>query len=250
RHPEQLPLSYGQQRMWFLNRLATTSEDAEGAEAAGAGLTGAAAGVYNMPLALRLSGHLDTGALEAALADVADRHESLRTVFPETDGVPRQRVLDGPAAHPPLVVVDLPADQVEAELSAHAGRGFELGTELPWRARLLVTGPTEYVLLIVAHHIAADGWSMGVLARDLSTAYAARRQGRAPVWEPLPVRYADFALWQRRLLGERGDADSLLSDQLAYWHDALADAPQELALPADRPRPAVSSYAGGLVPVR
>ncbi|MFS7880226.1 amino acid adenylation domain-containing protein, partial [Streptomyces asiaticus] len=250
RHPEQLPLSYGQQRMWFLNRLATTGEDAEGAEAAGAGVTGAAAGVYNMPLALRLSGHLDTGALEAALADVADRHESLRTVFPETDGVPRQRVLDGPAAHPPLVVVDLPADQVEADLSAHAGRGFELGTELPWRARLLVTGPTEYVLLIVAHHIAVDGWSMGVLARDLSTAYAARRQGRAPVWEPLPVRYADFALWQRRLLGERGDADSLLSDQLAYWHDALADAPQELALPADRPRPAVSSYAGGLVPVR
>ncbi|WP_413805973.1 non-ribosomal peptide synthase/polyketide synthase [Streptomyces sp. OE57] len=261
--PEHLPLSYGQQRMWFLNRLATTglgtgdAEGAEGAEAAG-GAEGAedgaaargAGGVYNMPLALRLSGHLDTGALEAALADVADRHESLRTVFPETDGVPRQRVLDGPAAHPPLVIVDLPADQVEAELSAHAGRGFELGTELPWRARLLVTGPTEYVLLIVAHHIAADGWSMGVLARDLSTAYAARRQGRAPVWEPLPVRYADFAIWQRRLLGERGDADSLLSDQLAYWHDALADAPQELALPADRPRPAVSSYAGGLVPVR
>ncbi|MGV9856646.1 amino acid adenylation domain-containing protein, partial [Streptomyces sp. NPDC003442] len=244
-HPEHLPLSYGQQRMWFLNRLATTGQGAGAAEGAEA-----AAGVYNMPLALRLSGHLDTGALEAALADVADRHESLRTVFPETDGVPRQRVLDGPVAHPPLVVVDLPADQVEAELSAHAGRGFELSTELPWRARLLVTGPTEYVLLIVAHHIAADGWSMGVLARDLSTAYAARRQGRAPVWEPLPVQYADFALWQRRLLGERGDADSLLSDQLAYWHDALADAPQELALPADRPRPAASSYAGGLVPVR
>ncbi|UTO61596.1 non-ribosomal peptide synthase/polyketide synthase [Streptomyces rapamycinicus] len=258
--PEHLPLSYGQQRMWFLNRLVTTSQgagdagDAEGAEAAGGAEGtedgGAAAGVYNMPLALRLSGRLDTGALETALADVADRHESLRTVFPETDGIPRQRVLDGPAAHPPLVVVDLPADQVEAELSAHAGRGFELSTELPWRARLLVTGPTEYVLLIVAHHIAADGWSMGVLARDLSTAYAARREGRAPVWEPLPVQYADFAIWQRRLLGERGDADSLLSDQLAYWHHALADAPQELALPADRPRPAVSSYAGGLVPVR
>ncbi|CDR04894.1 amino acid adenylation domain protein [Streptomyces iranensis] len=247
-HPEHLPLSYGQQRMWFLNRLATTGQgtgDPEGTKG-----SEAAAGVYNMPLALRLSGHLDTGALQAALADVADRHESLRTVFPETDGVPRQRVLHGPAAHPPLVVVDLPADQVEAELSAHAGRGFELSTELPWRARLLATGPTEYVLLIVAHHIAADGWSMGVLARDLSTAYAARRQGRAPVWEPLPVQYADFAIWQRRLLGERGDADSLLSDQLAYWHDALADAPQELALPADRPRPAVSSYAGGLVPVR
>ncbi|MGP3954202.1 non-ribosomal peptide synthase/polyketide synthase, partial [Streptomyces sp. 7N604] len=234
--PEQLPLSYGQQRMWFLNRLETLGEGAEG--------------VYNMPLALRLSGALDTGALDAALADVADRHESLRTVFPETDGVPRQQVLDGPAAHPPLVVVDTPADQVEAELSAHAGRGFELSTELPWRARLLVTGPTEYVLLIVAHHIAVDGWSMGVLAQDLSAAYAARRQGRAPVWEPLPVQYADFALWQRQLLGEQGDEDSLLSDQLAYWHDALAGAPQELALPTDRPRPAVSSYAGGLVPLR
>ncbi|WAP59563.1 non-ribosomal peptide synthase/polyketide synthase [Streptomyces sp. S465] len=255
--PELPPLSYGQQRMWFLNRLATTVEDtgdAEDTKATGAteGTRGMerAEGVYNMPLALRLSGGLDTGALEAALADVADRHESLRTVFPETDGVPRQRVLDGPEAHPPLVVVEIPADRVDAELSEHAGRGFDLGAQLPWRVRLLVTGPTEYVLLIVAHHIAVDGWSMGVLARDLSTAYAARRQGRAPAWDPLPVQYADFALWQRQLLGERGDADSLLSDQLAYWHDALAGAPQELALPTDRPRPAVSSYAGGLVPVR
>ncbi|MFJ2833712.1 amino acid adenylation domain-containing protein, partial [Streptomyces sp. NPDC087263] len=234
--PEQLPLSYGQQRMWFLNRLETAGEGADG--------------VYNMPLALRISGCLDSGALEDALADVADRHESLRTVFPDTDGVPRQQVLEGSAAHPSLVVVTTDAEQVEAELSEHASRGFELGSELPWRARLLVTGPTEYVLLIVAHHIAVDGWSMGVLAEDLSAAYRARLSGRAPGWEPLPVQYADFALWQRQLLGEQGDAGSLLSDQLAYWHDALAGAPQELALPTDRPRPAVSSYEGGLVPVR
>ncbi|KAA9373059.1 amino acid adenylation domain-containing protein [Microbispora cellulosiformans] len=229
--PEALPLSYAQQRMWFLSRL----------EEVGGGAN------YNLPLALRLSGDLDITALEAAVGDVADRHESLRTIFPETDGVPRQHILDGPAGRPPLVVVETTSDQAGEVLAAQSSRGFDLSVELPWRVRLLVTGPSEYVLLIVAHHIAVDGWSMGVLGRDLSTAYAARREGRAPEWRPLPVQYADYALWQREVLGDLDDPGSLISGQLGYWRQALEGAPEELALPADRPRPAASSFRGGNV---
>ncbi|MQS39560.1 non-ribosomal peptide synthetase, partial [Streptomyces katsurahamanus] len=232
--PEALPLSYAQQRMWFLNRLEGVGE--------GAG--------YNMPLGLRLSGEVDVPALESALGDVADRHESLRTVFPETEGAPRQQILEGVAGRPPLEVVEIAEGALEDALAAYAGRGFDVSGDLPWRARLLITGSSEYVLLIVVHHIASDGWSMGVLARDLGTAYAARRQGREPEWQPLPVQYADYALWQREVLGELDDPDSLISRQLDYWRTALADVPDELALPADRTRPAVSSFRGGTVPVR
>ncbi|MBP8539997.1 condensation domain-containing protein, partial [Streptomyces sp. MK37H] len=234
--PEVLPLSYAQRRMWFLNQLEETNP--------GAGA------VYNLPLALRLTGELDVAALEAALGDVADRHESLRTVFPETDGEPRQQVLEGEAGRPRLVVVETSGELLAAELGSHADRGFDVTVDLPWRTRLLKTGPSEYVLLIVAHHIAVDGWSMGVLARDLGAAYAARRAGGAPGWEPLPVQYADYALWQREVLGDTEAPDSVVSGQLGYWREALAGAPQELALPTDRPRPAVSSFRGGEVPIQ
>ncbi|MGW7594455.1 non-ribosomal peptide synthetase, partial [Streptomyces rubiginosohelvolus] len=181
---------------------------------------------YNLPLALRLSGELNRVALEAALGDVADRHESLRTVFPETDGEPRQHVLAGDAGRPSLVAVETTEQELPQVLAAHSARGFDLSVDLPWRVRLLKTGPSEYVLLIVAHHIAVDGWSMGVLGREIGVAYAARRAGRAPGWEPLPVQYADYALWQREVLGSLDDPDSVVSGQLGYWREALAGAPQ------------------------
>ncbi len=230
--PEVVPLSFGQQRMWFLNRL----------EGAGP--------VYNMPLALRLTGDLDAEVLEAALGDVADRHESLRTIFPETGGTPRQEILAGPAGRPALAVRQAADDDLPDLLAEEAARGFDLRTELPWRAALWTVSPSEHVLMIVMHHIAGDGWSMGVLARDLGGAYATRSTGQAPHWAPLPVQYADYAIWQRNVLGSEDDPDSPAARQLAYWRQALAGIPEEIPLPADRPRPASASHQGGLVKVR
>ncbi|MEU5772163.1 amino acid adenylation domain-containing protein [Streptomyces venezuelae] len=233
--PDVVPLSFAQQRMWFLNRLEETVPGA--------------ASAYNLPVILRISGALDAIALQAALGDVADRHESLRTVFPETNGVPRQQVLKGEAGRPPLLIVECTASRTEEVLAEEAGHGFDLRTDLPWRVCLVMSGVGECVLSVVAHHVAVDGWSMGVLARDLEAAYGARCEGRAPGWSGLRVQYADYALWQREVLGELDDPASVLSGQLAYWRTALAGVPQELLLPVARVRPAVPSFRGRLVPV-
>ncbi|MFJ6811704.1 condensation domain-containing protein, partial [Streptomyces anulatus] len=222
--PELLPLSFAQRRLWFLHRM-------EGPSA-----------TYNSPLALRLSGVLDVGALRAALGDVVGRHEALRTVFAEVDGVPYQRVLE-------IAEVDLPVREaagaaLDEELRDAARYGFDLSCEIPVRAWLFASGPGEWVLLLVVHHVAADGWSLGPLARDLAEAYGGRRAGRGPSWSPLPVQYADYTLWQRRLLGGEADQDSVLGRQLDYWRGQLAGLAEQVTLPADRVRPQTASYAG------
>ncbi|MGY0235151.1 amino acid adenylation domain-containing protein [Longispora urticae] len=222
-----VPLSYAQQRLWFLHKLEGPSP------------------TYNMPIVIRMAGTLDEAALRAALCDVADRHPTLRTVFPETDGRPRQVVTD---LRPALEVLDVPAAHERAALAAAARHTFDLADRPPVYARLVRTAPDRHVLALVVHHIAGDGWSLGPLARDLAAAYAARTSGRAPDWAPLPVSYADYTLWQRALLGTDTDPGSVLSVQLDHWRRALAGAPEELALPYDRPRPATGSYRGGLVP--
>ncbi|MFF2074946.1 amino acid adenylation domain-containing protein [Kitasatospora sp. NPDC058162] len=227
--PDLLPLSYAQQRLWFLDRL-------EGPSA-----------TYNLPWTLRLRGPLDRAALTAALTDVVGRHESLRTVFPDRDGLPYQRVLSVEQAAVELPVRELPEAELPQAAQEFASGTVDLANRPPIRATLLAAGPEDHLLVVVIHHIAGDGWSNGPLARDLSTAYTARLAGRAPAWTPLPVQYADYALWQRELLGAEGDDESLLARQTAYWKQQLAGLPEELQLPVETPRRATAGYRGAAV---
>ncbi|MFJ2116077.1 amino acid adenylation domain-containing protein, partial [Streptomyces sp. NPDC087850] len=228
--PHRVPLSYAQQRLWFLYQL-------EGPSA-----------TYNVSMVLRLTGELDRAALEAALGDVVARHESLRTVFPDVDGTPYQHILPLVESRVPVGEESVAEDGLNAAVEEAARYRFELAEELPVRARLFTTGPKEAALLLLVHHIAFDGWSLEPLAKELAHAYAARCEGAAPAWEPLPVQYADYTLWQRELLGDREDPESLFSRQLRHWSEALAGVPEQLELPFDRPRPPVASYRGGLLP--
>ncbi|MDX3659254.1 amino acid adenylation domain-containing protein [Streptomyces sp. ID05-26A] len=220
-----IPLSFAQQRLWFLDRH-------EG--------TGAA---YNIPLAVRLRGVLDTEALELALTDVVARHEALRTTFPSRDGQPYQEILDD--AKVVLAVLE-PGDPAVV-LGRAAREAFDLAADPPFRAHLLEQGPEDHVLLLVMHHIVSDGWSLGPLLRDLTTAYTARLAGEGPDWEPLPVQYADYTLWQQDLLGSSDDPGSLISAQLAHWRTRLTGLPEEIPLPVDRPRDGDTGTEGSAV---
>ncbi|MGW4652528.1 non-ribosomal peptide synthetase, partial [Kitasatospora sp. NPDC004289] len=171
------------------------------------------------------------------------RHEVLRTRYSVVDGTPYQQVLPVEQAGFELQVTDVPAAELAATISEATRYAFDLENEIPVRSWLLTSDAGDRTLVVVVHHIATDGWSTGPLVRDLSAAYAARTEGRAPDWAPLPVQYADYALWQREVLGSEEDPQSVLSQQVGYWREALAGAPEELVLPTDRARPAMSSYA-------
>ncbi|WP_406361929.1 amino acid adenylation domain-containing protein [Streptomyces sp. NBC_00715] len=230
--PTRIPLSPAQNRLWFLNKL-------EGANA-----------TYNVPVAFRISGDLDAGALERALNDVVVRHESLRTVFQDVDGTSAQVVLEADAVDLELHHVACSAGELRDALRDAGQYAFDLAAELPLRTTLFSVGPDEYVLLLLVHHIASDGASMGPLGRDVETAFRARLQGRAPEWSALPVQYADYTLWLQELLGSEDDPDSSVSRQLAFWKAALDGVPDQLELPFDRPRPKVADYRGDTVPIR
>ncbi|WP_415947317.1 amino acid adenylation domain-containing protein, partial [Streptomyces sp. KLOTTS4A1] len=230
--PDVLPLAPAQHRLWFLDRLAGPNA------------------TYNVPLVLRLTGRLDEPALRASLSDLVARHEALRTLLPARDGVPRQEILSPARAQVPLHTAESTPQDLEAALEAAAGHAFALDTELPLRATLLRTAPEEHTLLLLLHHTAADGWSMGPLLRDLSRAYTARLAGSPPDLPELTVQYADYALWQSRALGAEDDPDSDLARQVSYWKKQLSGTPELIDLPLDRPRPAAATHQGGQVPFR
>ncbi|MCV7024868.1 amino acid adenylation domain-containing protein, partial [Mycolicibacterium novocastrense] len=232
--PSVVPLSFAQTRLWFLDQLQGPSA------------------VYNLAVALRLTGPLDVEALGAALADLVGRHESLRTMFPAVDGMPHQLVVPAEGADFGWRIVDATgwsASEVEEAVGNTAQRPIDLAAEIPLRATLFRVTADEHVLVAVVHHIAADGVSVAPLVRDLGVAYASRSAGSAPDWAPLAVQYADYTLWQRAQLGDFSDDHSRIAAQLVYWQGALAGMPERLQLPTDRPYPPVADQRGAAVAV-
>ena len=229
--PAEIPLSFAQHRLWFLYRMEGPSP------------------TYNVPMGLRLKGRLDRAALEGALGDLIKRHETLRTTFLETHGVPRQNILEANSLLPLLKIEVTTEAALANRLALVADRGFDLASEIPLRAHLFVLDESEHVLLLVIHHIAGDGWSVGPLLGDLVQAYAARIRGEQVNWPPLPVQYTDYTLWQRQVLGSPNNPESLSSRQLDFWTKALKDLPEQLDLPSDFSRPAKASYHGETLPL-
>ncbi len=198
--PTVVPVSFAQSRLWFIDQFQGPSP------------------IYNLPVALRLSGHLDAGALGAALADVVDRQEALRTLFPAVEGVPRQLVVPAERADFGWDVVDATGwseSRLGEAIDTVVRHPFDLATEIPLRARLFRVADDEHVYVAVMHHIAADGWSITPLVRDTGVAYVSRCAGRAPGWADLAVQYVDYTLWQRAQLGDLGDSGSRVAAQLA-----------------------------------
>ena len=232
--PAVVPLSFAQSRLWFLHQLDGPSP------------------TYNTGVALRLRGEFDVDALGAALGDVVDRHESLRTLFAAPHGMPQQVVIPVERADFGWQVVDATdwsASRLDEAIGAAARHPFDLASEIPLRARLFRVTEDEHVLVAAMHHIAADGLSLPPLVRDLGVAFASRRAGQAPGWAPLPVQYVDYTLWQRDQLGDLTDPHSRIAAQLEFWQDALAGMPERLALPTDRPYPPVADHRGANVAV-
>ncbi len=225
------PLSFAQQRLWFIDQLEPGSP------------------LYNMPGALRIEGPLDGAVLARCLGEIARRHEALRTVFAAPEGSPVQVIL--PAGPFPLSVMDLselPAGEREAAAAAltaeEAARPFDLTRGPLLRASLLRLAEEDHVVLLTLHHIVGDGWSLGVLVREIAALYPAFAEGRPSPLPELPVQYADYAVWQRSWL--RGE---VLEGEIGFWRRQLAGLPALLELPTDRPRPAVQSYRGAVRPV-
>ncbi len=223
-----LPVSSAQQRLWFLDRIDPGRSH------------------YNIGVGLDLRGVLDDGALQRALEAVAARHESLRTRFVEVDGVPMADVADVPPTRLERVDLSTRAAQAGRDAEAlrlaeeHLKKPFDLAAGPMSAWKLIRMAPDHHVLSVSVHHIAADGWSLMIVLRELWQAYEAVCAGKAPAWTPLTVQNADHAAWEREYLHE-----GRMAPHLAYWKQQLADAPGVLELPTDHPRPPVQSFRGG-----
>jgi hypothetical protein len=227
---EKLPLSFAQERMWFINQMDQDSS------------------AYHISMALHLIGALDVQALEQSLSEIIRRHEVLRTTFMNQGGQPVQIIAEN--AEFVLPVIDFTVkgglpDKAEVRKLAkkEAQRPFDLSRDLLLRASLVRLGAEDHGLFLIMHHIVSDAWSMRILFHELSSLYAAYTRHEAAQLPPLPIQYADFATWQRAWL-----AGEALEEQLAYWKEQLQDAPAMLELPADRSRPAIQSGAGATLP--
>ncbi|MEJ6479893.1 amino acid adenylation domain-containing protein [Nostoc punctiforme UO1] len=225
---EELPLSYAQQRLWFLDQLEPNSA------------------IYNIPLALRLVGHLNRAALEQSFQEIIDRHEALRTNFITVDGKPSQIIQTQinwtvsvvECKHLPPSEQEIATQQLAQQ---QAIQPFDLAEGALIRATLIVLSKTEHILLLCMHHIVSDAWSLGVFVQELAALYNAYSQGEPSPLTPLAIQYADFGIWQREWL--QGE---VLQNQISYWQQQLKDAPALLSLPTDRPRPAVQTFAGAI----
>ncbi|WP_164003012.1 non-ribosomal peptide synthetase, partial [Pyxidicoccus caerfyrddinensis] len=225
-----LPLSFAQQRLWFIDQLQPGSAS------------------YNMPTFVRMDGPLDVTALQRSFEELVRRHEALRTSFSQQEGQPLQLI--APHGELPLVTTDLSGlepsaarAELERRLREELLTPFNLSTGPLMRAQLLKLGPTDHVLALNMHHIVSDGWSLGVLVREVGALYAAFSEGRPSPLRPLPIQYADYAVWQRQWL-----QGAVLDEQLAYWKQHLSGA-ATLELPTDKPRPPVQTFNGGKLPV-
>ncbi|GGG23273.1 hypothetical protein GCM10007304_41350 [Rhodococcoides trifolii] len=226
-----VPVSPAQHRMWVLNQFDTGKA------------------TYNVPMALRLRGPLNSDALATAVADLLERHESLRTSYPDTPDGPVQRVhaVDELTGRLELGAVSMSESAALQRFHEVASIGFDVTHAVPLHIELVRVGADDHLLVCVVHHIGADGSSTAPLARDLAAAYRARTAGAAPEWTALPVRYRDYTLWHSEMMGSEGDPDSVVSRQLRFWMDRLGGMPDRIELPLDRPRPAIASLRGGRV---
>ncbi|MDH5548219.1 MAG: amino acid adenylation domain-containing protein, partial [Gammaproteobacteria bacterium] len=228
---DKIPLSFAQQRLWFIDQLLPNNS------------------LYNIHMPVRLSGPLNIAALHRTFTTVVARHEALRTVFVNDEGTPRQ-VIDPPSglALPIIDLSDLNERDAEAHMyqlvKAESCTIFDLSKGPLFRTTLLRLSPTHHIVILSMHHIISDGWSMGVLTRELSILYTSFTHNAPNPLPPLAIQYADFAYWQRNWL--KGE---VLEQQLSYWKNQLESAPQLLELPTDRPRPSVQGYRGASLPI-
>ncbi|MBS7529946.1 amino acid adenylation domain-containing protein [Hazenella sp. IB182353] len=224
--PSKIPLSFAQNRLWFLHQMEGPSP------------------TYNIPVVMELKGKLDRDILDDALFDLVKRHEVLRTIFPEQNGVAQQMILDPMDAKPQIHVTSCTEESLQSDKKAAVGYAFDLAKEPSFRVELLERSTDHHVLILLLHHIIGDGWSLHPLIKDLEYAYKKRYQGQAPDFEKLSVQYSDYAIWQNQLLGNEEDQNSLISSQMDYWKHTLEHIPDDLEWKRDYPRPAESTYRG------
>ncbi|MCM3782687.1 amino acid adenylation domain-containing protein [Neobacillus mesonae] len=230
RRPVELPLSFAQKRIWFQHLLEGPTP------------------TYNIPAVIEITGDLDMSALQLAFYDVTNRHESLHTVYPGKQGTAKQLILPAEDRVPHFQITEIEEAELSAKMDEAVKYSFEIEKEVPVRAELFVLSPDQYVLVLLLHHIACDGWSLTPLLSDLAEAYKSRTAGKAPAYAPLPLQYSDYAVWQEEWLSGRvQEAGNPLTEQLSYWKEALAQMPEELELIRNRQRTPESGNPGGIV---